>query len=107
MDNDTTLSISHDPSTQQGSLTENLRERGFPIAGLPEAPRDEPDEPDGLQQGELPAGTDRHRGRAALQRPARQRAQVHRGGGARQIRPGSGHAQGRLDGCRLLRVPER
>ena len=59
MKNDTTLSISHDPSTHQGSLAENLRERGFPIAGLPEAPRDEPDEPDepdGLQQGELPAG---------------------------------------------------
>ena len=56
MDNNTTLSISHDPSTQQATLTENLRERGFAIAGLPEAPRDEPDEPDELHQGELPTG---------------------------------------------------
>ena len=58
MDKNTTLSISH-PSTQQGTFTEHLRERGFAIAGLPEAPRDEPDEPDEpdeLQQGELPAG---------------------------------------------------
>ena len=41
MDKNTTLLISHDPSTQQGTLTENLRERGFAIAGLPEAPRDD------------------------------------------------------------------
>ena len=39
--NDTTHSIPLDPSTQQGSLTENLRDRGFAIAGLPEAPRDD------------------------------------------------------------------
>ena len=56
MDNNTTLSIPHDPSTQQGTLTEHLRARGFAIAGLPEAPRDEPDEPDELHQGELHQG---------------------------------------------------
>ena len=54
MKNNTTLL--HDPSEHDNTLAEHLRERGFPIAGLPEAPRDEPDEPDGLQQGELPAG---------------------------------------------------
>ena len=113
MDKNTTLLISHDPSTQQGTLTEHLRERGFAIAGLPEAPRDEPDEPDELHQGELHQGElptgrgfDTRRG-AALQRPARQRAQIHCGGGARQVRPGPGHAPGRLDGGRLLREPGR
>ena len=47
-----------DPSTQHDSLAENLRDRGFAITGLPEAPRDdvEVDEPDELQQGELPTG---------------------------------------------------
>ena len=52
--NNTTLL--HDPSEHHDSLTENLRDRGFPIAGMPEAPRDEPDEPDEAQQGELPTG---------------------------------------------------
>ena len=52
--NNTTLL--HDPSEHHNSLTENLRERGFAIAGLPEAPRDEPDETDEPHQGELPTG---------------------------------------------------
>ena len=56
MQNLTTPSIPHDPTAQHNSLAENLRDRGFPIAGLPEAPRDDPSDPDELQQGELPTG---------------------------------------------------
>ena len=56
MDNNNTHSIPLDPSTQQGSLTENLRDRGFPIAGLPEAPRDDTDEPGEPEQADLPSG---------------------------------------------------
>ena len=56
MQNLTTTSIPHDPSTHHNSLAENLRDRGFPIAGLPEAPRDDVVEVDELQEGELPTG---------------------------------------------------
>ena len=51
-DNLTTQSIPHDSI----SLAENLRDRGYPIAGLPAAPRDDADEPDDPQQAELPTG---------------------------------------------------
>ena len=56
MQKSSTVPFQHDPSAHHDSLSENLRDRGFAIAGLPEAPRDEPDEPDELQQGELPTG---------------------------------------------------
>ena len=56
MQNLTTVSIPHDPTAHHNSLAENLRDLGFPIAGLPEAPRDDVVEVDELQQAELPTG---------------------------------------------------
>ena len=58
--NPTTPSIlhEHDPSEHDNSFAEHLRDRGFPIAGLPAAADPEPDgdEPDDPQQAELPTG---------------------------------------------------
>ena len=48
----TTHSSPYDPL----SLAAYLRDRGFPIAGLPEAPHDDADEPDDPQQAGLPTG---------------------------------------------------
>ena len=56
MPNLTTQPNPNNPSTHYGSLVENLRERGFPIAGLPAAPDPDVAEPDEPQQAELPTG---------------------------------------------------
>ena len=48
----TTYPLQHD----RYSFAEHLRDRGYPIAGLPAAPRDDADEPDDPQQAELPTG---------------------------------------------------
>ena len=47
-----------DPSEHHTSLAEELRDRGFPISGLPAPADPEPDgdEPDEAQQAELPTG---------------------------------------------------
>ena len=54
--NDTTHSIPLDISTHPNSLADHLRDRGFPVAGLPETHRDDIVEVDDPEQAALPAG---------------------------------------------------
>ena len=87
MPNLTTQPNPNNPSTHYGSLVENLRERGFPIAGLPAAPDPDVAEPDEPQQAELPDRAVSCRGARHVthQRPTHQRAYVSRGGGAGEV----------------------
>ena len=85
-DNLTTYSIPHDPE----ATARYWQDRAICVpqtARAPVAPEPDVDEPDEPQQAELPSGPTHVAARrhATHQRPARQRAGVHGGGGAREV----------------------